>query len=36
MAALAANGGTVVAAASIIDRSGGRAGVGVPRISLAE
>ncbi len=33
--ALHANGGKVVAAASIIDRSGGRADVGVPRISLA-
>lgn len=30
------NGGNVVNAASIIDRSGGRADVGVPRISLVE
>ena len=34
IAALAANGGNVVAAASIIDRSNGVADVGVPRISL--
>jgi orotate phosphoribosyltransferase len=34
--ALEANGGKVVAAASVIDRSGGTADVGVPRISLAE
>jgi orotate phosphoribosyltransferase len=34
--ALEANGGNVVAAASVIDRSGGTADVGVPRISLAE
>jgi len=33
--ALRASGGDVIAAASIIDRSGGRADVGVPRISLA-
>ena len=33
---LRANGGDVIAAASIIDRSGGRADVGVPRISLAQ
>jgi len=33
--ALRAGGGDVIAAASIIDRSGGRADVGVPRISLA-
>lgn len=32
--ALTANGGNVVAAASIIDRSNGAADVGVPRISL--
>jgi orotate phosphoribosyltransferase len=32
--ALEANGGKVVAAASIVDRSGGKADVGVPRISL--
>lgn len=36
IAALSANGGNVVAAASIIDRSGGKADVGVPRISLVE
>ncbi|MBK9153371.1 MAG: orotate phosphoribosyltransferase [Chloracidobacterium sp.] len=36
IAALEANGGTVVAAASIIDRSNGEADVGVPRIALAE
>lgn len=35
IAALEAEGGKVVAAASIIDRSNGRADVGVPRISLA-
>jgi len=34
IAALEANGGKVVAAASIIDRSNGVADVGVPRISL--
>ena len=34
IAALTANGGSVVAAASIIDRSNGAADVGVPRISL--
>lgn len=34
IAALEANGGKVVAAASIIDRSNGAADVGVPRISL--
>ena len=34
IAALTANGGNVVAAASIIDRSNGTADVGVPRISL--
>ena len=33
--ALQAAGATVVAAASIIDRSGGKADVGVPRVSLA-
>ena len=33
--ALAASGAEVVAAASIIDRSGGKADVGVPRVSLA-
>lgn len=33
--ALAANGANVVGAASIIDRSSGKADVGVPRISLA-
>jgi orotate phosphoribosyltransferase len=36
IAALEANGGKVVAAASIIDRSNGTADVGVPRISLLE
>lgn len=36
IAALEADGGKPVAAASIIDRSGGTADVGVPRISLAE
>ena len=36
IAALEANGGNVVAAASIIDRSNGTADVGVPRISLVE
>lgn len=35
IAALEANGGHVVAAASIIDRSNGAADVGVPRIELA-
>ncbi|HEX3146052.1 MAG TPA: orotate phosphoribosyltransferase [Pyrinomonadaceae bacterium] len=35
IAALRASGGDVIAAASIIDRSDGRADVGVPRISLA-
>lgn len=34
IAALEANGGTVVAAASIIDRSNGAADVGVPRTAL--
>lgn len=34
IAALEENGGKVVAAASIIDRSNGKADVGVPRISL--
>lgn len=34
IAALEKNGGKVIAAASIIDRSGGTADVGVPRISL--
>ena len=33
--ALQASGANVVAAASIIDRSGGKADVGVPRVSLA-
>ncbi|MBK6725082.1 MAG: orotate phosphoribosyltransferase [Acidobacteria bacterium] len=36
IAALEANGGKVIAAASIIDRSNGTADVGVPRISLVE
>ncbi len=36
IAALESNGGKVVAAASIIDRSGGTADVGVPRIALVE
>lgn len=36
IAALEANGGKVVSAASIIDRSNGTADVGVPRISLAK
>jgi orotate phosphoribosyltransferase len=36
IAALEEHGGEVVAAASIIDRSGGKAEVGVPRISLVE
>lgn len=36
IAALEANGGKAVAAASIIDRSNGTADVGVPRISLVE
>ena len=35
IAALQAAGAEIVGAASIIDRSGGQAGVGVPRISLA-
>jgi orotate phosphoribosyltransferase len=35
IAAIAAAGGTVVAAACIVDRSGGRADVGVPRVALA-
>ena len=35
VAALQANGAKVVAAASIIDRSSGKADVGVPRIALA-
>jgi orotate phosphoribosyltransferase len=35
VAALERNGATVVAAASIIDRSSGKAEVGVPRIALA-
>jgi orotate phosphoribosyltransferase len=35
IAALRAAGAEVVAAASIIDRSGGQADVGVPRLSLA-
>ena len=35
IAALEKNGGRVIAAASIIDRSNGTADVGVPRISLA-
>lgn len=34
--ALRAAGADVIAAASIIDRSGGKADVGVPRVSLAE
>lgn len=34
IAALEANGGSVVAAASLVDRSGGTADVGVPRTSL--
>jgi len=33
--ALRTSGGNIVAAASIIDRSGGKAEVGVPRVSLA-
>ncbi len=36
IAALERNGGTVIAAASIIDRSNGKADVGVPRVSLVE
>ena len=36
IAALEAAGGKVVAAASIVDRSNGKADVGVPRISLVE
>ena len=35
IAAIAAAGGTVVAAACIVDRSGGRADVGVPLVALA-
>src|SRR6266550_6768474 len=35
MAALVSSGAEIVAAASIIDRSGGKAEVGVPRVSLA-
>ena len=35
IAALQAGGAQVVGAASIIDRSGGRAEVGVPRVALA-
>lgn len=35
IAALEANGGRVIGAASIIDRSNGTADVGVPRVSLA-
>ncbi|HZS52093.1 MAG TPA: orotate phosphoribosyltransferase [Bryobacterales bacterium] len=35
IAAVQQAGGTVVAAGSIIDRSGGRADVGVPRVALA-
>ena len=34
IAAFSENGGSVVAAASIVDRSNGAADVGVPRISL--
>lgn len=34
IAALGQNGGTVISAASIIDRSNGKADVGVPRIAL--
>lgn len=36
IAALESNGGEVVGAASIIDRSNGKADVGVPRIALVE
>ncbi|HEX6124451.1 MAG TPA: orotate phosphoribosyltransferase [Pyrinomonadaceae bacterium] len=36
IAAIESNGGDVVAAASVIDRSNGTADVGVPRISLVE
>ena len=36
IAALEENGGSVVAAASIVDRSNGKADVGVPRVSLIE
>ena len=36
IAALEENGGKVIAAASIIDRSNGKADVGVPRIALVE
>ncbi|HVF29846.1 MAG TPA: orotate phosphoribosyltransferase [Pyrinomonadaceae bacterium] len=36
IAALEGNGGKVLRAASIIDRSGGSADVGVPRVSLVE
>ena len=35
MAALVSSGAEIVAAASVIDRSGGKAEVGVPRVSLA-
>jgi orotate phosphoribosyltransferase len=35
IAALETNGGRVIAAASIIDRSNGAADVGVPRVALA-
>jgi orotate phosphoribosyltransferase len=35
IAAIRAAGGTVVAAACIVDRSGGRADVGVPLVALA-
>lgn len=35
IAALTSNGASVIAAASIIDRSGGSVDVGVPRVSLA-
>ena len=35
IAVLRAAGGTVLAAGSIVDRSGGRADVGVPRVALA-
>lgn len=36
IAAIRAQGGTVVAAACLVDRSGGRADVGVPLLSLAQ
>ncbi|MEQ1646277.1 MAG: phosphoribosyltransferase family protein, partial [Pyrinomonadaceae bacterium] len=36
IAALEANGGKIIAAASIIDRSNGTADVGIPRISLVK